>query len=403
MQFVLRPSLWSFLPCRTVGIRVSMALLDDDVIRKLLLGKITDPARRPFATIIRCADICNYSCTYCYSKPEKMHGLMKINVAEEMIGKILRYCGTERPVHFIWHGGEPLLAGLSFFERVAAVCRNYSEFKIENSIQTNGSLLNQELIDFYKANKFAISTSIDGPEDIHNINRLDKQGMGTFEHTFAAVSLLKNNGLKASCVCVLHRQNIDRLRDLYVFFRDNEINFRINPVVKIKGGANSYNALAVAPDEFGRGMCNLFDWWFDEDPTITIEPLNTILGNFMDDHVWGCDNHGQCLKNIISINPNGDIFPCGRFSSEEEFKLGNIIDCHALDEVFRRDLFIKLSNREASLIAGCRECEFGRICNGGCMITAYMANGNIFDPDYYCQGRRMTFSHVLKRLHDYVN
>jgi len=367
-------------------------------VNLLLKDKIAIPESQPFGVIVRCADICNYDCKYCYSKPENLFGLMTGEVARQIIRKVAAYIKEGRKLHFVWHGGEPLLAGVEFFQAVTSECKKLSEFEIENSIQTNGLLLTQEIIDFCKAERIAISTSIDGPMEIHNMNRRDKKGRGTFDNTMAAISLLQNNGIKVHCVTVLHRHSIQKIREIYDFFRDNGISFRVNPVVKIKDGANSYNELAISPKEYGDAMCELFDWWYDEDPSIRIEPFHTIIGNFMDTQVWGCDFHGQCLKSIISINPNGDIFPCGRFTNENEFKLGNILDCQSLDQVFAGALYKKLCARDASTLEGCSECLYGTICNGGCMVTGYMARGEIGDRDYYCAGRKQIFRHISERL-----
>lgn len=365
---------------------------------KMVAPKSTNPEDRPFAVIVRCADTCNYACTYCYSKPEVVHGLMRSHIAKQTIDKVAAHCGTRRKIHFVWHGGEPLLSGIEFFKAVAAKRRKLASYKIENSVQTNGYLLCQEFVDFCITEGIAISTSVDGPEEVHNINRLDKKGAGTFSNTMKAIDLLRSKGVKVSCVTVLHRFSIPRMRKIYEFFRDNQISFRVNPVVKIKDGANWYNDLAISPEEYGNSMCELFDWWYDEDPKIRIEPFHTIIGNFLDDQVWGCDYHGQCLRSIISINPNGDIYPCGRFTSESEFKLGNVSECSSLEQVFSGDLYRSLCQRDASTIDGCRDCRFGHVCNGGCMVTGYMARGEIFDKDYYCTGRKQIFHHVLNRV-----
>lgn len=353
---------------------------------------------RPFAVIVRCADTCNYACSYCYSKPDVVHGLMSIDTAEQIIEKVAAYCGTKRKIHFVWHGGEPLLSGIDFFRSIASKRRELAAHQIENSIQTNGYLLDQNFVDFCKSEHMAISTSVDGPECIHNLNRFDKKGRGTFASTMKAIDLLRDNGLPVSCVTVLHRLSIPRMRKIYEFFRDNGISFRVNPVVKIKDGANSYNDLAISPEDYGSSMCELFDWWYDDDPKIRIEPFHTIIGNFLDEQVWGCDYHGQCLRSIISINPNGDVYPCGRFTSESEFNLGNITECVSLGDVLSNPLYKTLSKRDATTIEGCRSCQFGPICNGGCMVTGYMARGEIFDKDYYCAGRKQIFQHVLNRL-----
>jgi uncharacterized protein len=150
-------------------------------------------------------------------------------------------------------------------------------------------------------------------------------------------------------------------------------------------------------------MCKLFDNWFEEQDPIQVEPLHTIVGNFISSSVWGCDYHGDCLKSIISINPDGKVYPCGRFAGLEQFLLGSIIECRNLQELFKTKIFHELTKRNRNTVKGCSECEFVEICNTGCMITAHMAHGKIYDPDYYCPGRKMLFSHIANKLRDYLD
>lgn len=142
----------------------------------------------------------------------------------------------------------------------------------------------------------------------------------------------------------------------------------------------------------------MFDLWFDDTASIQVEPLHTILGNFISPSVWGCDYHGDCLRSIISINPDGNVYPCGRFAGLEQFLLGNIVECESLGSLLNTDVFRQLTSRNPETVRGCSECEFVAICNTGCMITAHMARGDIHDRDYYCRGRKIIFAHIAERL-----
>jgi uncharacterized protein len=322
---------------------------------------------------------------------------MPMTTAKIAIRKIVEFVDRKRKINFIWHGGEPLLVGSDFFIQISEFSKEFGTEKIEHCIQTNGAFLKADFLKFCYDNNIAISLSFDGPETIHDTNRRDKSGKGTHYKTMEAIQKIKDIGLTAGCVCVLHKQNVCHIEELYGFFKTNKINFRINPVVRSGKAIINYNNLAVHSVEYGNAMKKLFDLWFFDNCDIQVEPLNTIVGNFVSPYIWGCDYHGDCLKNIISINPDGSIYPCGRFAGLERFRLGNIID-DSIHSITNTSLFKELSNRNFNTVKECIKCVFKDICNGGCMITAHMARGNIYDPDYYCKGRKILFSHIANEL-----
>jgi uncharacterized protein len=366
--------------------------------KEMIGKKEKDPSNRTFAVIVKNRIDCNYNCTYCYTEGTNEHKSMSIDIAKIMIEKISEYVGN-KTLYFVWHGGEPLLSGLDFFYGVYEITKKHKNSSIINGIQTNAAFIDKDFIKFCKDTGFKISTSLDGPKDINDITRKDLNKNGTFDRTMEAIKTLKNEGIDISCVSVLHKNNVTSIDEMYNFFKKEKINFRINPVVKAGNAVNNYNSLAISPKEYGRAMCRLFDLWFyDDDKEILVDPLLTIVGNILEDQVWGCNFQGRCLQGIISITPDGNIYPCGRFIGNTEFELGNILECDSLSDVFDSTLFRDLSRRDASTIPGCKNCDYAEICNGGCMITAHMAKSNIYDSDYYCAGRKMLFGHILKTL-----
>jgi uncharacterized protein len=366
-------------------------------VRDWIGEKVKDPTLRPFAVIAKSSDVCNYQCSYCYVEHNSSVPIMPLETAKIALEKIIGYIGGKRKINFIWHGGEPLMAGPEFFVKIVEFSEQFHDSNIEHCIQTNGSLLTDDFLIFCAEKAVTVSLSFDGPAEIHDMNRKDLNGKGTHYRTMQALQKIKKAGLTLGCVCVLHKQNVDRIAELYQFFSSNRINFRVNPVVRSGRAVNNYNALALTPVEYGLAMRRLFDLWFYDNGAIQVEPLHTIVGNYVGPSIWGCDYHGNCLKNIISINPDGTVYPCGRFAGLEKFRLGNITR-NTLRSIFATPLFRTLSGRSAETIESCRDCIFSEVCNGGCMITAHMARGNVYDRDYYCQGRKILFAHIAQRL-----
>ena len=128
-------------------------------------------------------------------------------------------------IFFSWHGGEPLLAGREFFETVVRLQQLYrrSEQKVENWIQTNGTLLDRDWIDFFHRHEWKLSISLDGPCDIHDSQRSYRDGRGTFEDVMSALRLMRANGMEYSVLVVLTRNSVGRVQEIYDFLVKNDI------------------------------------------------------------------------------------------------------------------------------------------------------------------------------------
>ncbi len=222
-------------------------------MREWIGKKNADPAYRPFAVIMKSADVCNYACSYCYVEHRSAVPIMSDATVRLAISKILEYVPADRKINFIYHGGEPLTPGLDFFKRIADFCETFEGRIIENCIQTNGSLLDEEFLEFCSQRAFSVSLSIDGPREMHDINRKDRNGRGTFDRTMAGIEMVKSMGLAPGCVCVLHRRNIAHIDEIYSFFRENGIHFRINPVVRAGRAKTVYNSLSIFAGSLRRG------------------------------------------------------------------------------------------------------------------------------------------------------
>jgi sulfatase maturation enzyme AslB (radical SAM superfamily) len=129
-------------------------------------------------------DLCNLRCTYCYEGQEEFRSrgeLMSQVHLERILKEILN--SPKRDIQFLWHGGEPLLAGIDFYKHALDIQReaNIHGIEIYNGIQTNGTLLNQKWIDFLAEHNFGISLSLDGPKFLHDQSRIDFGSNGTYE------------------------------------------------------------------------------------------------------------------------------------------------------------------------------------------------------------------------------
>jgi uncharacterized protein len=362
-------------------------------------GNRVDPAAHPYlAVIIKPTYDCNLACEYCSVYGCEPAPRMSRETVDILMDRVTEFCGTARTIFLIWHGGEPLLLPPEFYDYIGRRTLQYTGHSILNSVQTNATLLDRRYLDVFLKYGFDISISLDGPEALHDSGRKDPAGNGTFRTVMNAVSLLQSKGLPVGGVAVLTRKMIGRMREIYDFFNGQGLHLRINPVQKQGRADAAYEQLSITPRQYGEQMIELFNIWYsDPAPRIVIDPLRIIMGNIVHPVPDCCDFRRECHAEIISVGPRGEVYPCGQFNGFEEYYFGNI----------HRDTFADMMSGPASQalltrvpenLPECSRCEFHEICNCGCTVSALINRGRIMDPDFYCEGRKMLFAHILKTL-----
>lgn len=314
--------------------------------------------------------------------------------------------GQRKRITFIWHGGEPLLAGLPFFREVASISHALREsgHHIKNVIQTNGTLVTEELLDLIVEEKdFRLGFSLDGPAHINDSSRPQAHGRGSFEGIFDAIVRIREREARcgedcigSGVICVIGKHNINELAEVYAFFKSQRINVKINPLF-VAGRAT--DAHAVTPDEYAEAMCRLFDIWVDDnDDSIRVDPFETIIGSLISGSPGSCVSSRSCTKTFVSIGPLGDIYPCGRFDGVREFRMGNINLPGGLRNALTSPAYFQLDSRHTQLDGTCMECAYFDICNGGCMHNAY-TQGDAMGKDPLCSFYQKLYGHILSKVH----
>jgi uncharacterized protein len=157
-------------------------------------------------------------------------------MSEETLEEYIKqYIGgaSQQCVSFCWHGGEPLMAGLPFFRKAMELQKKYADGKqIENTLQTNGILLNEEWCTFFRDNGFLIGLSLDGPEDIHDAFRHDCGGAPTFARVMKGVELMKRMGVEFNILSTVNARSEGRGAEVYKFLRSLNPYMQFLPVVE---------------------------------------------------------------------------------------------------------------------------------------------------------------------------
>ena len=173
---------------------------------------------------------CNLRCDYCfYLEKKKLYAGTSSDhrMGLQTVEKILRdmFACSDEPT-FVWHGGEPTLAGLDFFEEVMDMQRHYAQGNAyANALQTNGTLLNQEWADFLRKENFLVGVSLDGPEHVHDQYRKDVQGKGTFSTVFENAKMLLHAQVPVNVLATVNSYSAKHVEQIYRFFKRNKFGY----------------------------------------------------------------------------------------------------------------------------------------------------------------------------------
>lgn len=165
---------------------------------------------------------CNLRCDYCFysQKDQRKINRMSEELLESFIMQFLS-CLTGK-VRFVWHGGEPLLAGLSYFKKIIAFQEKHKEpcHGVYNTIQTNGTLINKEWAKFFKDHDFYVGVSLDGPKESHDVFRHDVNNNGSFDNVINGIKHLKDAGVSYGLLQTVNKKNIDNGKNNFKFYAE---------------------------------------------------------------------------------------------------------------------------------------------------------------------------------------
>ncbi len=335
---------------------------------------------------------CNIDCRHCYHLScDRSDKIMDISTFEKTVKLVKDGFDSSR---FIWHGGEPLLAPVSFYKSVFSVQKRYYSQGCDNTIQTNGTLLNKRLIEFCRSNRVNIGISYEG-----GFERGLRPGMDT-KKIDKLVDFMVNKGHMFMISATIHGGNVNDMSAIYEKFKEMGASFSFNPVI-MSGTACDNPDLELDPDVYVQNAIEVFDEWIS-DPSVKISvlPFYPYVMTALDGvpNISDCP-HSSCLMKWICVHPNGDVYPCGK-ACPPEFRLGNVNEVSSIDELFDSDGMRNILVPSIQRRNECSDCDIYRYCNGGCTIDA-LADGKIDSPGgSACRIYKGLFTHIKDTVED---
>lgn len=357
---------------------------------------------------------CNLRCKYCYYL-EKSHlyrnapaRVMSDELLERFVQEYIQ-AQTMSQVLFTWHGGEPLMRPLSFYKKVVALQEKYAFGRqIDNTIQTNGTLLTDEWCEFFKEHNWLVGISIDGPQEFHDEYRRTASDKPSWQKVMRGIRLLRKHGVEWNAMAVVNDFNAGYPLEFYHFFKEMGAKYiQFAPVVERMAAHSDGRHLAtlvdqecpvadfsVSPAQWGDFLCAIFDEWVRHDVGQTyVEIFDCTLANWVGERPGICVYAKECGHAGV-MEFNGDVYSCDHFVFPE-YKLGNIRDKTLVEMLYGEQQRQFSCLKHASLPKQCKECEWEFACHGECPKNRFV-NDRYGNPglNYLCSGYRHFYEHV---------
>ena len=358
----------------------------------------------PISVLIKPASgMCNIACTYCFYRDEMENRQMASCgfMTEESLKNLMRRTlpRAEYTASYAFQGGEPTLRGVEFFKKVLEYEKKYNKrgVNIQNSLQTNGLLLNDDWCEFLKENHFLVGVSVDGIQKTHDLYRLDQGQKGTYDKVLKGISLLEKYKVDFNILTVVNKDVAENIKEIYRDYKKRGWNYQqyIVCMEPLKSDVTS-ESYALSPIQYGTFLIQLFDSWYADykqgcQPYIRqFENYIRILAGYYPE---ACDQRGTCSLQTV-VEADGSVYPCD-FYALDGYCLGNFNE-NTLPEIYQNLVESRFIEKSHNLSGKCKACPYYGLCRCACQRNRIMEKDGYCS--YFCEGYKMFFDHAKDKL-----
>ncbi|HKI08822.1 MAG TPA: radical SAM protein [Nitrososphaeraceae archaeon] len=329
--------------------------------------------------IVKATRLCNLRCTYCHDWRVGPNQTMSFSVMARMIASALRD-EEHDAIDFVWHGGEPTLLPISFYEKAILVQSRFrrSGQVVMNTIQTNGTRLTEPWVRFLQDNQFSLGVSLDGPPEIHNKYRTYESGRPSFQDISATLHTLKQYDIPFSVLMVIDEDALEvgpsRIFDFFVKMKIKNYGFVAATPMNTPKASPTLSSHYVDPERMTNFLIKMYECWKEHgDSDIRIRELENILQCVQHGSSHSCTLEGNCFGHYYVVEPNGEVAHCELFQGDSRYTLGNILESNF--EVFRnsRELSTLIQENRKELDNLQLHCPEFAVCKGWCPHERYLS------------------------------
>lgn len=348
---------------------------------------------------------CNMRCAYCFyrdvadNREHAFEGMLSLGRMEQVIAAATEY--AEGYCSFAFQGGEPTLAGLDFFRQVVALQEKYRRpgLQIRNAIQTNGFGIDDEWAEFLSKHQFLVGLSLDGPAELHDLNRRDNQGKRTHDRIMKTVRLFEKHKVEYNILCVVTGKNAKSIQRIYQFYKKNNFKWLqfipcLEPLEQERG-TESYH---LSVRSYGDFLIRIFDLWYQDlqkGEYVSIRHLDNWLKILLGEPAESCDMVGHCSIQFV-IEGDGGVYPCD-FYVLDQWRLGTVGE-QSFAELAQSETAERFIRSSLAVPEKCRGCPVRPVCRNGCRRNRLMTESGAAGENYYCEAYRRFFMERAREL-----
>ncbi len=350
--------------------------------------------------VMKATRYCNLRCTYCRFWADGPNQIMSFEVLARAIHGVLAAPGV-RAVDFCWHGGEATLLPIDFYLKALWLQERFRKpgQQVTNSVQTNGTRLKPEWLDFLKRYRFSVGVSLDGPPEIHDSRRLDTAGRPTSERVREGIAKLREHcsNLDQGVLMVVDDDVLalgaERLLE-YLLEIDVRNVALLNVIPENDPGAQPYFEYFKYVDFF-RDLFRL--WWPDYADRIKFRELADLVEKVQRKRGKLCIFDGNCMGGYLTIEPMGEIGACDKYLGDSDYRFGNVLEMDLAD-LPAAPSFIAANTFTVRGIKGTNRCPWFEVCQGGCPHDRYLRGQKQVPYDESCCGLAPLLSDIAEAL-----
>lgn len=333
---------------------------------------------------------CPSNCGYCWSSDESSE-MMSIDTLKQTVNwlKTLR----EDSVTVTFHGGEPLLAGLEFFETALPLIKTeLNHLKPALAIQTNLWNMTDDIAELFSAYSIPIGSSIDGPEELNDYQR----GKGYYQKTMRGYQIAKAHNLKVSFICTFTSYSIQQKEAILNYFLENDLTLKLHPSLPSMRDDNP-DEWALSPEDYGELLVYLLEEYLDKMDEVEIMNIDNLAKSVFRRRGTVC-TYVDCMGDTFAIGPDGNIYPCYRFVGMPDYVMGNVHDNPSLEDLSESKPWKLLMEFKDFVDKDCKRCNYIKFCRGGCPYNALaITDAKVEGVDPHCTAYKRIFKEITDK------
>lgn len=340
-------------------------------------------------------DFCNLRCTYCrdrdFNRGDKR--VMSQQVLQALINSLAQLPQEFQRMH--WMGGEPTLAGIDFFEEAIRLQQAKTHKRWLNTIQTNATFINTYWARFFYENRFKVGVSVDGTSQVHDINRVNLVGLGSYSKVMSGVRILREFGIQPSVICVVTKRNVEMGTQILRGLVDSGFTNIAFNVFYNTATEQSEDPFAVSNDAWTQFLKDIFEEWIMLDrPDVRIREIDEMLAWTQGRTARSCVFRGTCSSWML-VNYDGKVFPCERLGRAVCF--GSVVSVASFAEIIKAPTYQTFNTQILCKPSKCQTCSMQSFCHNGC-VAHRNDDGNSLPHYAYCDSRLSFNTYLHKRI-----